>query len=383
MNKSKLNKKLIIINMILLYVFINRFVIIPKILMYSEGITSSFCIILAILAIIFFGYPKIITNENTSKFRKLTLFSIFIYLLILYTTGLAIGFLSNSYSLQPLSIINNIYNVAFFAIAIEVFRYVFINAKENYGQKGYIYVITFLITLLEVNLYMGDYSLSTITASFKFITLTFLPIFIKNITLSYLTSKTDYKAAIIYRFIMDIIYVYIMPIQPDLNDFFQSITTILLPYIMLIYATRITDTKEKVEIEDYISENKKIIKLSDIPYMAVMAVFACVIIGIGPFKLIGIETGSMTPVIKVGDGVLINKLCNRDELKEGDIVAYINDENVIVVHRIYKVNKDKTFITKGDFNNSADLKYVTKSQIKGKVMFKIPFIAYPSIYFKR
>ena len=182
---------------------------------------------------------------------------------------------------------------------------------------------------------------------------------------------------------MDIVYVYVMPIQPDLNDFFQSITTILLPYIMLIYATRITDSKEKVEIEDYISENKKIIKLSDIPYMAVMAVFACVIIGIGPFKLIGIETGSMTPVIKVGDGVLINKLCNRDELKEGDIVAYINDEDVIVVHRIYKVNKDNTFITKGDFNNSADIKYVTKKQIKGKVMFKIPFIAYPSIYFKR
>jgi signal peptidase I len=351
--------------------------------MYSEGITSSFCIILAILAIIFFGYPKIITNENTSKFRKLTIISIFIYLLILYTIGLAIGFLSNSYSLQPLSIINNIYNVTFFAIAIEVFRYVFINAKESYGQKGYIYVITFLITLLEVNLYMGDYSLSTITSSFKFVTLTFLPILIKNITLSYLTSKTDYKAAIIYRFIMDIVYVYIMPIQPDLNDFFQSITTILLPYIMLIYATRITDSKEKVEIEDYISENKKIIKLSDIPYMAVMAVFACVIIGIGPFKLIGIETGSMTPVIKVGDGVLINKLCNRDELKEGDIVAYINDEDVIVVHRIYKVNKDNTFITKGDFNNSADIKYVTKKQIKGKVMFKIPFIAYPSIYFKR
>ena len=383
MNKNKLNKKLIIINMMLLYIFINRFIIIPRALLFSEGITSAFCIVIAVLAIVFFGYPKIITNENTAKFRKLTVISILLYLLIIYTSGLAIGFLSNSYSLKPMSVLNNIYNVLFFAIAIEVFRYVFINAKENYGRKGYIYVITFLITLLEANLYMNDYSLSSITNSFKFITLTFLPILIKNITLSYMSGKTDYKVAIIYRLVMDIVYVYILPIQPDFNDFFLSITTILLPYTILVLATRIADVKEKVEIEEYINERKQIIKPSDIPYMVVMTVLACVILGVGPFKLIGIETGSMTPVIKVGDGVMINKLCNRDELKEGDIVAYINDEEIIVVHRIYKVNKDGTFITKGDFNNSADLKYVSKKQIKGKVMFKIPFIAYPAIYFKK
>ena len=382
MNKSKLNKKLIIINSILVYLLINRFVIMPNVLIFSEGITSSFSILLMIVAILFFGYPKVITNENTKRFVNTTIVSIVVYFSIIYVCGLFTGFLTNSYSLKPLSIINNIYNVLFFATSIEIFRYVFINAKENYNVKGYIYVITFLITLLESNLYLGDYAFSTIASSFKFVTIIFLPILMKNVMCSYIASKTDYRVTLIYRLIMDL-YIFVIPIQPDLNDFFLSITTILLPYIILVCTTRINDNNVKVTIEDYIEENKKIIKVSDIPFMIGTVILACVILGIGPLKIIGIETGSMTPAIKVGDGVLVNKMCDRDKLKEGNVIAYINDEDIVVVHRIYKINKDETFITKGDYNNSADAKYVSKDQVVGKVLFKIPYIAYPAIYFRK
>ena len=382
MKKNKLNRKLIIINGILLYLLINRFVIMPNALVLSEGITSSFSIILMILAMNFFGYPKVITNENTKKFRNTTIIAIIIYFALIYMAGLFTGFLTNSYSLKPTSILNNIYNVLIFAVSIEIFRYVFINAKENYNVKGYIYVITFLITLLETNLYMGDYAFSSISSGFKFITLVFLPILTKNIMCSYMAAKTDYRTAILYRIILDL-YVYFVPIQPDLSDFILSITTILLPYIILIYMTRINDDNIKVTIEDYVEEKKQIIKASDIPFFIFTIILACVILGIGPFKIIGIETGSMTPAIKVGDGVLINKMCDRDKLKEGNVIAYINDDNIVVVHRIYKINKDETFITKGDYNNSADAKYVSKEQVVGKVLFKIPYIAYPTIYFKK
>lgn len=382
MNKSKLNKKLIIINAILVYLLINRFVIMPNALILSEGITASFTIILMVLSIIFFGYPKVITNENTKSFKNTTIISMIIYFATIYIFGLFVGFLTNSYSLKPLSIINNTYNIIIYAISIEIFRYVFIKAKENYNVKGYIYVITFLITLLETNLFMGDLAFSSLSSSFKFVTLVFLPIFVKNIMCSYMVSKTDYRTAILYRLIMDI-YIYILPIQPDLGDFFMSITTILLPYIILICMTRIDENSVKITIDDYVADKKKLLKFSDVPYMIFTTILACVILGIGPLKIIGIETGSMTPAIRIGDGVLINKLCDRDKLKEGNVIAYINDENIVVVHRIYKINKDETFITKGDYNNSADARYVSKEQVVGKVLFKIPYIAYPAIYFKK
>ena len=90
----------------------------------------------------------------------------------------------------------------------------------------------------------------------------------------------------------------------------------------------------------------------------------------------------MTPKLKVGDAVVLDKTANKDKLKEKDIIAYENDEGVIVIHRIINVNSDGTFITKGDYNNTSDPLYVKKDQVVGKVMFKIPFVAYPALVFR-
>ena len=73
----------------------------------------------------------------------------------------------------------------------------------------------------------------------------------------------------------------------------------------------------------------------------------------------------------------------KDELKEGDIIASLNKDDILVVHRIIKVNPDETFVTKGDFNNSADVGFVSKEQVKGRVAFKVPYLAYPSIMFRK
>lgn len=383
MKINKFNGKLITINLIILYLFINRFFIIRNALGLSEGITASFSIILLVMSILIFGYRKCSTNRLTDRFFKLIVMSIIIYFTAIYASGLAVGFLNNSYSLKPMSIIDNTFNIIFFTISIEIFRYIFVNSKENYGRKGYIYIITFLITLLETNLYMSNYAFSSISSSFKFITITFIPMLVKNAMCSYIVYHSDYRLTLLYRLIMDL-YIYVVPLQPDLNDYFMSITAIVLPYIILMYAARIVEASNQKEKEISIEpQEKMIVKTSDIPFMIITLALACAILGIGPFKIIGIETGSMTPAIKVGDAVLVNKLYNIENLKEGDVIAYINDENIVVIHRIYKINADETFITKGDYNNGVDSKYVSKEQIQGKIMFKIPFIAYPAIYFKK
>lgn len=380
MKLNKLNKKLIIINLIFIYLFIYRFFIVTKYLSLSEGITSSFTIILAAISIKLFGYKKIKNNELSSDFIKTTLIMIIIYFACIYGFGLVVGFLLNSYSTKLLGIIDNIYNIVPMIIATEIFRYVFINAKENNKNNGYIYVITFLLTLLESNLYMSNSAFNDLTSSFKFITLIFLPILAKNILCSYITYHSDYRISLLYRLIMDL-YIYIVPIQPDLGDYFNSITSIMLPYMLLVNLSR---TKSQ-SIEKLINSKSKniIIKKSDIPLIIGIVAMAFIIVGIGPFKLIGIETGSMQPTIKIGDAAFINKLYNKEKLKEGDIIAYKTKDNLTIVHRIYKINKDSSIITKGDYNNSADSIYVNKEQIEGKVLFKIPFIAYPAIYFRK
>ena len=92
-----------------------------------------------------------------------------------------------------------------------------------------------------------------------------------------------------------------------------------------------------------------------------------------------IGSGSMTGAIDKGDAILYS----RDEnVKIGDIIVF-EKENTRVVHRVVDIEKSNgqyKFITKGDANKNEDLGYVTSSQLKGKVIFKIKYIGRPTLW---
>ncbi len=72
-----------------------------------------------------------------------------------------------------------------------------------------------------------------------------------------------------------------------------------------------------------------------------------------PYPMAAITSGSMWPVYKEGDLVLIQGV-EQSDLRVGDIVVYQNKtNNTLTVHRIVQLNAD-TFITKGDANFSED-----------------------------
>lgn len=377
MNKTKRTvKNYILFVLMIIYICIYRLFIYTKLLRYNDSINASFMIGLVSLSILFLGYRKINNSELKNKFIILVLGFIFLYFIGTYGIGLLLGFLSNSYSLKPKAIFNNTFSVIIIICATEIFRYVFISSNKD--KKIEIVFFTFLLSIFEINLMITYSSFASTNSIFKFTALTILPIFMRNIMCSYMTYYAGYMPSLIYRLIMGL-YFYVIPIQPDLGDYLLSIVSLALPFIIVMYCSRITYNYNQIKEHEF---GRRVVKLSDIPILLAVSASACLILGIGPFKLIGIETGSMTPNIKIGDAVVIDKKVNVDNLKEGDIIAYLGDNDKIIVHRIIKINSDKTFVTKGDFNNTADSNYVKKEQIKGIVKFKIPFIAYPAIMFK-
>lgn len=370
-------KNVILFSFIIIFIVVYRLFIYSHLLKYSESISASFSILLLFGSIALLGFKKSNPNELKNNFLKTIVICVILYFISTYGVGLAVGFLSNSYSLSPLAILDNAFYTLIMIISFELFRYVFINANKD--KKISIVLITILLTLFEINLFIKNDTFGEISNIFKFLTLTCLPVFMKHILCSYSSYYTDYKPALAYRLIMDL-YFYIVPIQPDLGDYLVSVLTLVLPFMILMYLSRYIDNSKKIKKHEF---KTKIIRLSDIPVMALMIVFAFVIMGIGPYKLVGIETGSMTPSIKIGDAVVIDKTYDKNKLKEKDIIAYINSDNILVVHRIIRINSDGTYVTKGDYNNTADSGFVKESQIQGKVAFKIPFIAYPAIKFKQ
>lgn len=78
-------------------------------------------------------------------------------------------------------------------------------------------------------------------------------------------------------------------------------------------------------------------------------------------------SGSMSPAIEVNDLLIIQKC---EEYEVGDIVTYVDSDNVLVTHRL--IGKDgETAYTQGDANNVADPPF-NISRIKGKVVKIIP-----------
>jgi signal peptidase I len=171
------------------------------------------------------------------------------------------------------------------------------------------------------------------------------------------------------------LYIYIMPIVPDLGDYLNSMLGIGLPFLIYLYASRTINEYNNGVERNYGTETFKLI---DIPFIAFMVVLICLISGFIPYYMIGIGSESMTNAINKGDLVIIDKKYKK--LSEGDILAF-NESNKIIVHRITQVIDDKAglYKTKGDKNNAEDSWIVEKENIVGKVKLRIRLIGWPTV----
>lgn len=97
------------------------------------------------------------------------------------------------------------------------------------------------------------------------------------------------------------------------------------------------------------------------------------------YRVFTVATGSMEPVYKVNDVMLVKDV-DTNKLKVGDDVAYLGERSdlkgKIITHRIIDIkteNNQKTFYTQG-INNSVEDPSITASQIYGQALGKIPII---------
>jgi signal peptidase len=92
------------------------------------------------------------------------------------------------------------------------------------------------------------------------------------------------------------------------------------------------------------------------------------------FQTLLVQSGSMEPIIKTGDLVIVKP--NKNYLS-GDIITFYNSENKKVTHRIVNIRNEngvQKIFTKGDANKVIDDGYISSKQIIGKVNRQIPYL---------
>ena len=95
------------------------------------------------------------------------------------------------------------------------------------------------------------------------------------------------------------------------------------------------------------------------------------------YPMASITSGSMWPILKQGDLVLIKGVSSKDDIQIDDIIVYKNPKG-FTIHRVINL-KESSLVTKGDANNAADkpIKYeevIGKALTVGNKIIKIPFL---------
>ena len=98
------------------------------------------------------------------------------------------------------------------------------------------------------------------------------------------------------------------------------------------------------------------------------------------YQLKTVLSGSMEPGIKTGSIILVKPGGDMEKLNKGDVITFINEDRVIVTHRILEVIKSGeqvSYRTKGDNNKTADPNSVLSNNILAKYTgFTIPYVGY-------
>src|SRR5689334_18902998 len=105
-----------------------------------------------------------------------------------------------------------------------------------------------------------------------------------------------------------------------------------------------------------------------------------VVSNLAGYRSLAVMSGSMTPVLRVGD-LVIDRPVAPGEVRIGDIITFRDpaDPNRLVTHRVRSIRSEGGTLvveTKGDANNSVQRWSIDPSGRLGKVVVRVPSIGY-------
>lgn len=81
--------------------------------------------------------------------------------------------------------------------------------------------------------------------------------------------------------------------------------------------------------------------------------------------------------------IVLEKVDSPEDLKRYDVIAYVNDKGVNIIHRIVNVNSDGTYTTRGDANAESDSDHPPFDRVIGKYTGKyLPTIGVFILFFQ-
>ena len=365
-NKKGIKKDCCLLGILILYL-LWCLLSIDNITKYGILINTTFLLVIFFITTIFFG----LRIERNAVLRKRIRSTLLLYFLFYYVIVYAIGIFFR-YQINPWRI-DSVINIILYVLGglfLELIRYMTIYRNINKKILYCLYTISFsiIISISFVQI-VGDFN-NTI---FIFIT-------IYSFLLSYISYHLGYSISIFYRVFFELLFLSV-PVIPNLN--FNFLMIVMFLFVIFTWSWIRSMIFDKV-VEDRKVVVKRILLNATLSSIIFVITFILVT-GITDFSLIGIASSSMSPSIKIGDMLVIKNNYSKDKYSKNDIVVFEHN-NKKIVHRIISkkyVNGDFIYEVKGDNNRDKDNILLKNDDIQGKIIYRIPYIAYPAVELKK
>ncbi len=344
---------------------------------------SILMVIMFIYMIITFFFLKKRKIDSIYKKQVTILMTIFavLYLGLFYLIGIYFGFEKSKIILSIWSLFRFIIPLSIIIISSEIIRKVFLSQEAIIHIKSININLSQIFTyiamvLVDLVIYTGIYDLTNLDDFLMALGFVLFASLSCNLLYNYISVRYDSKGIIIYRLIT-ILYVYFIPIVPDVYIFFKSFLRMLYPYIIYIFLEKLY-SKNDFTIS-YIDKRKEIV--GNTVLLVVMTLLIMLISCQFRYGILVIGSRSMTGTINKGDAVIFEKYDNQN-IQKGQVIIF-DYNGVQTVHRVFEiknVNGVYRYYTKGDANKNMDDGYITEDKIYALVKLKVKYIGYPTLW---
>lgn len=306
-----------------------------------------------------------------------------IYLGVYYALGLHYGFVRSKYYFGP-SVINIIIPTIIIIVTSEIIRNILLSQDGTINIRGHkvnisVFLVYVALVLIDYILYAGIYNLYNINDFLSAIGFVLFASMSNNLLFNYISKRYGKKSIILFRLIT-VLYIYIIPYQPDVYLFLRTFLRMLYPFVIYLVLEK---TYAKSSFAVSFKDKKKNI-LWTLVLLVVVTLMIMLISCQFKYGIVVVGSESMTGTIDKGDAIIYERFDDNERIKKGQVIIF-QYNGIRTIHRIVEIkniNGVIRYYTKGDANKDYDAEYRTIDDIDGLVKVKIKYIGRPTLWLR-
>ncbi len=343
-----------------------------------SGLIKSKIFVACLTLLLAVGLSFYLKREHILKVNKnnilvtMIIFGV-LYLALFYTLGLYTGYYQQYNRFGIKTIIDYIIPVSIIIICTEQIRSKLL-LDESLKSK---ILVVIICGILDSSIYLNVYGFKNLDSFLGLIGFAGICSIVNSILYTYMSPKYGKKPIIVYKLITTL-YLYIIPITPNVYMYFRVFVRMLYPLLIYSYLERYMNMDK-----DTISRKAR--RTEAINYgvgITIILLFIALISCKFTYGVLVIGSKSMTGSIDKGDVIFYSG--KEKTLQKGDVIVFQKDD-LRIVHRIIdikNINGEFRYYTKGDANVNPDELFVKDNMVIGKVLFRIRYLGKPTLWLR-